>query len=410
MFLLLMTALTYFYFHWQYFSLAADLKKLPRQRIGLIFLSFIVNYLYFVVCSLMEFPLIINWIFFAFLLFFETLLLNERDNRCARFSTLMGIIYGLSVNIFCRSVIAIVMNQPLQSFDNHTRSVENLKGIPVLLGFFLVGIVMRSMRNSALLERLRLIVAHPDHQSFLLQIMTGLFFYLFLNLLLYATPENNLLLKIWSIKSCLFSVVGFYIAIWYTRRICELDDYQNKNREIKQQLERQRLEEERLRQKTVLDAMTGLYNRHHAEETIACLMEQKKNFVLCFLDMDGLKLVNDQYGHDEGDRYILTVTEQIRSACRSSEDLLFRYGGDEFLILFEGIAVKKAEARAQSINAKLCSLTEEGAFPYLLSLSYGVVESTSYSDWRKLINFADQKMYAQKQKKRKARSECPTIQ
>ncbi len=147
--------------------------------------------------------------------------------------------------------------------------------------------------------------------------------------------------------------------------------------------------------------MTGLYNRHHAEVTIACLMEQKKYFVLCFLDMDGLKLVNDQYGHDEGDRYILAVTEQIHSACRSNEDLLFRYGGDEFLIIFEGIAVQTAEERAQTINAKLCSLNEEGAFPYPLSLSYGVVESTSYSDWRELINFADQKMYAQKQKKAK---------
>ena len=410
MFLVLMTASTYFYFHWQYFSLVSELKKVPRQHIGLILLSYVGNYLYFIFCSVLEFPLVINWFFFAFLLFFETLLYTKGNSRYSRFCTLMGIIYGLAVNIFCRSIVAILMNQPLQNFDNRTTSVENLKGIPVMFGFLIAGIVMMVMRRSILLERLRLILAHPNHQSFLMQIMTGMFFYLFLNLLLYATPSNSLLLKIWSIKSCFFSVVGFYIAIRYTRRICELDDYREKNRKIQQQLERQRLEEEWLQQKTVLDSMTGLYNRRHAEETLNYLMKQPSNFVLCFLDMDGLKVVNDQYGHDHGDQYILAVTEQIRSACRSSKDLLFRYGGDEFLIIFEGVTVQTAEERAKSINTKLCSLREEKNFPYSLSLSYGVVKSDEYSDWRELIHAADKKMYMQKQKKEKARSDYQIVQ
>ena len=70
-------------------------------------------------------------------------------------------------------------------------------------------------KRQVFIERLRLILSHPQHHAFLLEMMAGLFFYLFLNLLLYSTPLNDLLLKVWSIKSCLFSVIGFYIAVRY---------------------------------------------------------------------------------------------------------------------------------------------------------------------------------------------------
>lgn len=403
MFLFLLTALTYFYFHWQYFSLLTELRNREPRRLVIILLSFAVNYLFFVICSVWEIPLIINWFLFSFILLFETLFYNQWDKRCAYFSTWMGIIYGLSVNIFCRSVIAIGMNQPLQNFDNHIKSVGNLKGVPVLLGFLLAGFVFWNVRRPVLFGRLRLILAHPGHQFFLLEIMTGLLLYLYLNLLLYAAPSNNLLLKVWSIKSCIFSVVGLYIATRYTGRICELDDYREKNRQIEQQLEEQQQEEERLKLKTAHDPMTGLYNRYFAEEKMVSLMEKKDGFILCFLDLDGLKRVNDQYGHDEGDRYILTVTKEIQCVCQNSKDLAFRFGGDEFLLLFEELTIGKAVERVKLLNARLSSIKEEQGFLYPLSLSYGVVESAGDTDWRELIRAADQQMYRQKQEKKAAR-------
>ena len=233
--------------------------------------------------------------------------------------------------------------------------------------------------------------------------MAGLFFYLFLNLILYSTPLNNGLLKIWSIESCLFSILGLYIAARYTWRICELDEYRKKNQQIERELQERQKEEESLRRQVALDSMTGLNNRQCAEDAIASLMEQNSRFVLCFLDLDGLKNVNDRFGHDEGDRYIMEVTEQIRSACRSGEDQLFRYGGDEFLVLFAGMELDAAQERADAINARLCALAEEKSFPYELSLSYGVIDSKVCTDWRKLIQTADQKMYGQKMRKRVAR-------
>ncbi len=401
MLLLLFTAATYFYFNWQYFLLVGRLQKIRQPRVWIIIISFTVNYLFFILCSVLEFSLLVNWLLFAFFLFFETLLYNKGNARCALFTTLMGIIFGLAVNIFCRSVFAIVTCQPMQSFDNSTASAANLKGLPVLVGFLLAGVALHAMRRQPLANQFRLILNHPRHQTFLMEIMTGMFFYLFLNLLLYSTPLNDVLLKIWSIKSSLFSVVGFYIAVRYTKRICELDDYREKNRQIRRELEERQQEEERLRQEASIDVLTGLYNRQCAEEEIASMREQNTGFTLCFLDLDGLKNVNDSFGHEEGDRYILTVTEHIRSVCRTDMDMLFRYGGDEFLVVFPQMPAQTVQERADIINERLRLLGEQ--FPYPLSLSYGVTESTEFSDWSLLIEMADKRMYEQKQKKRSAR-------
>ena len=399
MFLILLVATVYFYYNWQYFHLVSLLMELTKPKLWLILTSFIINYIFFFICSVLEFPLILNWILFAFLLLFETLLYNHRDFRTALFCTLMSTIYGLAINIFCRSVISILMNQPLQSFGSNVSAADNFKSIPVFLGFLLGGAALQCFTMKVIIKRLLLIIRYPRHQVFLLQIMAGLFIYLFLNLLLYSTPLNDILLKIWSIKSCLFCICGCYIALLYTRRICELDDYREKNRSIEDELMKRRQEEKILRQKVSRDALTGLYNRQYAEETIAAMVRQKQFFTLCFLDLDGLKDVNDRYGHEEGDHYILTVTEQIRRICRDGRDLLFRYGGDEFLILFSDMDTKKAEEKIQFVNSRLLSIMAGQSFSYRISFSYGLIESTKDLEWNQMIQAADMKMYRQKQQK-----------
>lgn len=405
MHLLLLTAAAYFYFNQRYFCMAEKFCEMQSPRRLFVPLCFVVNYSFFYLCSVLEFPLTVNWFLFAFLLFFETLLYNKGEKRCALFAALLGILYGLASNIFCRSIAAIVMDKPLQHFDNHVSSTANLKGIPVFLGFMLTGLIMQLLSGQVFTERMRRILRHPWHQAFLLEMMAGLFFYMFLNLLLYSTPLNDVFLKVWSIKSCMFSIVGLYIAVRYTIRICDMEDYREKNRSIQRMLEERRREEEELRQQAAADPLTGLYNRQYADEKIESMLKQKIPFTVCFLDLDGLKYVNDQFGHEEGDHYILTTTDHIQRSCRCGKDLLCRYGGDEFLILFEGLLAEKAEEKAEAINRDLGRIGCDGDFPYSMSLSYGVVESPSYSDGAAMIQEADRKMYEQKRKKRRARDQ-----
>lgn len=407
LFITLLSAITYFYFNRQYFCLVCEQKRMPESRIPFTIVCYVVNFLCFTLFSHQELPLVVNWLLFAVLLFVETLFYGGGDGRCALFSTLVGIILGLSINIFCRSAIAILIGEPLLSFSNNISAAGNLKWLPVSLGFLIVGLTIRFFRRPAYLERLRLILRHPTHQAFLLEVMAGLFCYLFLNLLLYSTPLNDVLLKLWSIKSCLFCVIGFYIAVRYTWRICELAEYREKNRQMEQTLETWKKEEEALQQRAICDALTGLYNRAYAQERLAGLMAQGLPFVLCFVDLDGLKGVNDRHGHSGGDRYLLAVAEKLRASCRRDADLLFRYGGDEFLALFSGLSIAAVEDRMERLNATLAAEQGAGRFPFPLSVSYGAVDSRDFSDPAAMLKSADSRMYAQKLKKKKAR--CPGV-
>lgn len=398
----LLTAIAYFYYHFNYFNFVRKQKQMDRLRFGFVALCFVLNYLIFMVMSALEFHLILNWFCFAVLLFCETMAYSKGDRQCAFFSTLTGIIYGLAINIFCRSALAIFTGESLQNFDNHISSAENLKAVPVLLGFVLAGMTMQAFSRQGFQDRLQLILKYR-RQTFLLELLFGLLIYLFLNLLVYSTPANDLLLKAWSIESSLFSMIGLYIGIRYTWRTCVLADYREKNRSMEQELEVRRQEEPQLLQKALRDPLTGLYNRQHAMEVITSMLCKEPPVTVCFVDLDGLKEMNDRHGHAAGDRYILTVTARLQQACRSETDLLFRYGGDEFLLLFPGAPAAAVEARMEEV---LTALAEQGTtegVPETLSFSYGVIGGQRFSSAAELISAADQKMYEQKKEKRMAR-------
>jgi diguanylate cyclase (GGDEF)-like protein len=397
-----LAAVTYFYFNWRYFYFVKAQKQMKSLRVRYVLLCFVLNYIIFVVCSILELHLVANWSIFAAALLLETLLYTGRDRRCSLFSTLTGIICGLAINILCRAVISILTGLPLQNFDNHTRYLGNLKGIPVPLGFLFTGIILRIFTRPAYIHRLRLILRYPKHQKFLLEMMAGLFFYLFLNLILYSAPYNDLLLKGWSIKSCLFAIIGYHIAIWYTWRICLLTDYQHKNKAIEHELAAWQQIVPQLYQDAVHDGLTGLFNRQHALEVLASLFNQGIPFLLCFVDLDCLKQMNDVYGHTEGDRYLRTVSDQLRHMFRRNQDMLFRYGGDEFLCLIRGLPMDEVERRLADVNERLARLEDEG-FLLPISISYGVADSRLFSGAAQLIAEADQKMYEQKQRKRNDR-------
>ena len=176
-----------------------------------------------------------------------------------------------------------------------------------------------------------------------------------------------------------------------------MEDYREKNRSIQRMLEERRREEEELRQQAAADPLTGLYNRQYADEKIESMLKQKIPLPSVFgfgrtqicqrsvWSRGRRPLYSDDYGS-----YPAQLPLRKRSALQ-----IWR---DEFLILFEGLLAEKAEEKAEAINRDLGRIGCDGDFPYSMSLSYGVVESPSYSDGAAMIQEADRKMYEQKRK------------
>lgn len=149
------------------------------------------------------------------------------------------------------------------------------------------------------------------------------------------------------------------------------------------------------------DELTGVMNRRSGFGMLkqmekACL-KQRKTFSVCFIDIDALKLVNDQYGHGEGDVVLKTTAELIRNSIRGG-DAICRVGGDEFMILFPGCEKPVAEKLVNRIKESLAELGKEMGKPYLMSFSFGI-EQMSAEDpitLEELIRRADHLMYLEK--------------
>lgn len=155
-------------------------------------------------------------------------------------------------------------------------------------------------------------------------------------------------------------------------------------------------EQDQLHKQAHMDALTQVGNRYYFQDEMQKLLDSKTSATLCYCDLDHLKYVNDNYGHDKGDTYICDFVEILKSNIRE-DDIIARLGGDEFCILFRNGSI-------DSINSKMKLINEEfskQASGYPQSFSFGTVyiDGNKETSLLKILQTADQRMYAQKRKK-----------
>lgn len=150
------------------------------------------------------------------------------------------------------------------------------------------------------------------------------------------------------------------------------------------------------------DELTGILNRRqfeiHAREKIHDAKKNNEHFCLVVFDINGLKKINDTYGHQAGDRYIQAFASELKGLFRDS-DYFGRYGGDEFIGLFSSMKKEAIIDRLERAleNMKYIAI-ESGDHKFFISFSYG---ATSYPEdginYEKLVSVADCFMYEHKE-------------
>jgi len=145
------------------------------------------------------------------------------------------------------------------------------------------------------------------------------------------------------------------------------------------------------------DEMTGLYNRRYYENELERLEDSRRLPIAIVIgDIDGLKKVNDNYGHKAGDKFIITAA-QILSEVSRNEDVVARLGGDEFAVILPETNCKAAKIYCQRILDEIDNFNSQSDLPYDLSISLGTgVYDQNSKSLENVFNKADKIMYANK--------------
>ncbi len=163
--------------------------------------------------------------------------------------------------------------------------------------------------------------------------------------------------------------------------------------------------EERLRELSLEDELTQLYNRRGfltlAEQQLKIANRTKKDMVLLYADLDDLKRINDTLGHGAGDRAIIEVAAILKEAFRES-DIIARIGGDEFAVLAIDIQGMKPAAIVKRItdNIETWNGRTGRSFPLSLSLGIAVYSPVKPCSVHELLTAADRRMYEDKTAKK----------
>lgn len=154
----------------------------------------------------------------------------------------------------------------------------------------------------------------------------------------------------------------------------------------------------KLRRLATVDSLTGLFNRHHgshlAEKEIARFQRTECQVAFMLLDVDHFKSINDRYGHDVGDTVLTEIGHLIPSQLRT-QDLVARWGGEEFLVILPGTGMNSALASAERMRSALRSHDWKAAAGVAMdvTISVGVSELSEGDDMLSVIRRADQALY-----------------
>jgi diguanylate cyclase (GGDEF)-like protein len=150
-----------------------------------------------------------------------------------------------------------------------------------------------------------------------------------------------------------------------------------------------------------LDELTGAWTRGSFDYYISQRIkyQEKDRFGVIFIDLDGLKRINDEFGHCEGDSAIKTSVELIKAAI-SKSDILIRFGGDEFLIIVNCDKVEVLKQRIKAIQLSFQNFGKNADQKYLLDCSFGAdLYSSKFSSIEQFLHHVDSIMYKNKKAK-----------
>lgn len=297
------------------------------------------------------------------------------------------------------SIYSLIFNIPLFYIVKDFRFIV----MSLSIVFILKLISITLFRKIFPIKYIHMIITDKNNIKFCVLIVGSVYIYLTINTYLLYIHDYFNLVNVLNIKIGICATIAFFASILYGYIFSKLQLYVIKAESIEKEIMEDKLIIEKLKSEVMYDSFTSCFKRDFIEEELDKLLKEKVAFCVVFIDIDGLKITNDTYGHDEGDFYIKAVSNILNSEFKGN--LIGRMGGDEFLIILKNIDIyttMKYIVRCYEMVENIHKLYKK---PYQTSISYGVVEVTLNNKLSKkeIIDLADSYMYNFKKSRKKNR-------
>ena len=179
------------------------------------------------------------------------------------------------------------------------------------------------------------------------------------------------------------------------------DDYQENYQITLHDISKRKQQISLLDQKANYDGLTKLLNRHAAENHLKQFIATKTPFVLIMMDLNDFKPINDVFGHDAGDEILIHVASQLMKSLRK-DDILARWGGDEFVIVLPHASKYEVETICSKLNTQLSKpyhLSQHDKSVFVTASMGGCFYPENQVDILELIKLADKAMYRVKRER-----------
>lgn len=213
---------------------------------------------------------------------------------------------------------------------------------------------------------------------------------------LHFVPESSMQTTV----LCMVTLMAF-LAVFAQDSFRRATQLHQQRSQLRSKLEEIRELKDRLAVQAERDALTGLLNRRMLEDSLPRLLESSQvrqtSLVLMLLDMDFFKQANDRHGHVAGDQLLQSLARHLLHYCRP-QDMVFRYGGDEFLVLFPDTPIDVARERAQALCQAFASSPRRlERHTVAMTLSCGLAAFPTHAKEAKaLMEHADDALYQAK--------------
>ncbi len=335
------------------------------------------NYLYAFAFSLINITCVFFYNHFItnyLLLFYATILLVTLE--CMVFLKM-----SLRQALFCSSILSlhialtflpipILLSDIFDATPRQMISLEQYRYISMIVLFLVLELMLCIVSKIIKKESFFIVSTAKVYSEAFIFVCIFICTYIAIDCTLLITDEVYSGQLTLSLVTSIFTLIAHYSILLYTIDLVSFAKHKRQSDLAEYDYNQVLIKKDEIVRKNTTDDLTALYNRKFIYKNLNELCISYKNpFAILYLDVNGLKFVNDTYGHEEGDRFLKNVAIAIRKAIRQ-DDLPARIGGDEFIIILDNILESDIGQVIERIDANMRYFEQEEKYPISASIGF----------------------------------------